>query len=116
MSNIVEFHRPKPRSAAKAKPPVPKLTRAMKQREWIATLAAIWANPKNWRRSKVGNAYIVIDDLDICVVIVRSEEGTGFQWEIRWRDDDKESLRSRWIYVVEQIAIDEAWTAVAAVA
>ena len=31
------------------------------------------------------NRYLVIDDLDICVVITRSDEGdVGFKWEIRW--------------------------------
>jgi hypothetical protein len=54
------------------------------------------------------NRYIVIDDLDICVVITRSDEGeVGFKWEIRWRWGN-EPTGSKWIYVGEQTAINEA--------
>jgi hypothetical protein len=50
----------------------------------------------------------VIDDLDICVVITRSDEGdVGFKWEIRWRWGNEPTV-SKWIYVGEQTAINEA--------
>ena len=74
----------KPRPAAAPKPSALKLTRDMKKGEWMDVLAAIWANPKNWRRSGQGNAYIVINDVDICIVIVRKY--TVFQCERRRRD------------------------------
>ena len=54
------------------------------------------------------NRYLVIDDLDICVVITRSDEGeVGFKWEIRWRWGNEPTM-SKWIYVGEQTAINEA--------
>jgi hypothetical protein len=112
VSNVVEFKR-NPRPAA-APRPTPKLANAENRGEWLAALAAIWANPKNWRTSRHGNRYIVIDDLDICVVIKRNDEG-GFKWEIRWRYG-KDQTVSKWIYVGEQTAIDEAWDAVVALA
>lgn len=48
----------------------------------------------------------MLAELGLCVVISREE--TGFQWEIRRRDDD-EPITSRWIYMVEQSAIDDAF-------
>jgi hypothetical protein len=51
----------------------------------------------------------VIDDLIICVVIKRDEH--GFQWEVRWRLNSERTL-SKWTYVVEQTAINEALDAV----
>jgi hypothetical protein len=69
-----------------------------------------------WPRSPpkpTGNAYIVLDDLDICVVIVRDER--GFQWEIRWRWGNEPTV-SKWVFVAEQTAINEAWDAVCALA
>ena len=111
MSNVVEFHRPKPRPAAPK--PIPRLADAKERGEWKAALAAIWANPANWKRSQRGNAYIVLDDLNICVVIVRDEG--GFQWEIRWRWGNEPTV-SKWVFVAERTAIDEAWDAVVALA
>ena len=113
MSNVVEFKKPKP-PARQVTPPAPKLADAKVKGEWPAALAAIWVNSKNWRTSRRGNRYIVINDLDICVVIKRNDEG-GFKWEIRWRDG-REPTVSKWIYVIEQSAIDEAWDAVVALA
>jgi hypothetical protein len=112
MSNVIAFQKPKPRAAAQPKPI--SLADAEHRGEWKAALAAIWANPKNWRTSRHGNRYIVIDDLDICVVIKRNDEG-GFKWEIRWRYG-KDQTVSKWIYVAEQTAINEAWDAVVALA
>ena len=89
-SNVIEFVRPRastkaqPRSPDRFASPVPKLTRDMKRGEWMSSLAAIWANPANWRRNKKGAAFVVIDDLDICVVVT-ARDG-GYQWQIRWRD------------------------------
>jgi hypothetical protein len=84
--DVIEFHRPiRQLKQVEVAKPMPKLADAKERGEWTAALAAIWANPKNWKRSRKGNAYIVIDDLNICVVISRDESGGGFQWEIRWR-------------------------------
>jgi hypothetical protein len=111
---VLEFHRPKPVRQAAPKRSAPKLTETMKRAEWNAALAAIWANPNNWRRSQHGNAYIVIDDLGVYVVVITRDDGY-FQWEMRWRDG-RDPVRSRWIHVAEQTAIDEAWDAVLALA
>jgi hypothetical protein len=109
MGEVLNF-----RSRAQAAPKLVSLADAEHRGEWMAALAAIWANPKNWRRSRRGSCYIVINDLDICVVVSRQDEG-GFKWEIRWRYG-KEPTVSKWIYVGEQIAINEAWDAVVALA
>lgn len=113
MTNVVAFEKPKPMKQAKPPAKKPRLTAEQRRSEWLAALAAIWANPKNWKRSKRGNAFIVIDDIDVCVVIFRRDDGC-FQWQIRWRDG-REPIKSRWIYEVEQTAIDEAWSAAMAV-
>jgi hypothetical protein len=118
VDNVVEFRKAKSQpvaalKVAEQKSP-PKLTTAMSRREWTATLAQIWANPRNWRRSKkTGSAYIVIDDLEICVVITHGEH--GFRWEIRWNWSNEPPIKSRWVYMAEQTAINEAWDALVAV-
>lgn len=116
-AEVIEFHRPKPRQRealkVTAQQAPPKLSDIKDRLPWKKALAAIWANPKNWRRSKRGNAYIALDDLDLCVVIERVEG--GYQWEVRWRWS-REPTVSKWIYVTEQIAINEAFDAVAALA
>lgn len=108
---VIEFRRARPRQQAALKVTAQSLMPSAGQRrsEWTKTLAQVWANPRNWRRSRKDNAYIVIDDLNICVVVVREEH--GYQWEIRWSDGEETTV-SRWTYVSEQIAIDEAWDAV----
>jgi hypothetical protein len=113
VSNVVGFRRPKSQPVtalrvAEQKSP-PKLSEIKGRGAWKKALASIWANPKNWRRSRNDSAYIVIDDLDLCVVIVHDEH--GFKWEIRWSDGEEPTV-SRWTYVGEQIAINEAWDAV----
>ena len=113
MTNVIAFERPK--ASTKAQPqrkPSAKRTPGLMRSQWLAGLAAIWANPKNWKGSKRGNAFIVIDDIGVCVVIHRKEG--GFQWEIRWRNRD-EPIVSRWIFIIEQAAIDDAWSAVTTV-
>lgn len=115
MSNVIEFNRPTQSKQVETPKPAPKLSEAKERNEWKAALAAVWASPKNWRTSKHGNRYIVIDDLGICVVIGRDESGGGFQWEIRWRCRNKSTV-SRWVFISEQVAIDEAWDAVVALA
>jgi hypothetical protein len=113
MSNVIELRPKASRRAAALKPAVQSVFKpsyGQRRSEWTAALAQIWANPRNWKRSKKGNAYIVIDDLDVCIAINRSEDGAGFQWEIRYRSGD-EPIVSRWIYMAEQKAIDEAWDA-----
>ena len=110
-AEVIEFHRPKrPVAALKVteQRSPPKLTAAMLRSEWKAALAPFWANPKNWRRSKLGNAYIVLNDM--CVVINRDE--LGFRWEIRWRDGSREPIVSRWVFTGEQYAINDAFDAV----
>ena len=113
VSNVVEFNRTKSRQVAAlkvAEQAAPqRLSDITVRGEWDAALAAIWSNPKNWKRSRQGNAYIAIDDLGICVVVERDEH--GFQWEIRWRSG-RNTVVSRWIYMSEQTAINEAWDAV----
>jgi hypothetical protein len=107
MTNVIEFHRPiRQLKQVEATKSLPKLADAKNRGEWTAALAAIWANPKNWKRSRNGNAYIVVDDLDICVVIGRDESSGGFQWEIRWRWG--EPTMSKWVFIAEQRAIDAA--------
>ena len=117
MSNVVEFNRAKSRPVAAlkvAQQAAPqRLSDITVRGDWNAALAAIGSNPKKWRQSKSGNRYIVIDDLIICVVIKRDEH--GFQWEIRWRLNSERTL-SKWTYVVEQTAINEALDAVCALA
>ena len=117
MSNVVEFSRTKARPATAlkvAEQAAPqRLSDITVKGEWDAALAAIWFNPKNWKRSRQGNAYIAIDDLGVCVVIERDEH--GFQWEIRWRSG-RNTVVSRWIYISEQTAINEAWDAVCVLA
>ena len=53
----------------------------------------------------------MIDKIGVCVVIDHCED--GWSWEIRW-SDGREPMSSKWIYLGEQIAIDEAWDAVCA--
>ena len=88
MTNVVDFHRPKARPVAALKvaeqPAQPQLSEIEMREEWIEVLAAIWANPANWRRSPKGRAFIDILDLDIRVVIIRDDG--GYRWEIGWRN------------------------------
>ena len=105
MSNVIEFHRPK----AKPKPPAPTFN-VNDRREWILAVKAFWAEPANWKVSRRGNKYIVINKIGICAVIERRDDGY-WSWEIRWQDG-REPHSSNWTYVGEQIAIDEALDAV----
>ena len=113
MSNIIRFDRAKSRQVAAlkvAEQAAPqRLSDITVRGEWDAALAAIWSNPARWRQGKSGNRYIVIDDLGICVLIKRDEH--GFQWEIRWRSG-RDTVVSKWIYMAEQTAIDDAWDAI----
>ena len=113
MSNVVEFHRPKARPVTALKvaeqPAQPKLSEIEMREEWIEVLTSIWANPKNWRRSKQGHAFIDIRDLDARAIIIRDSD--GYRWEIRW-SNGRETVASKWIYVIESLAVDDAWDAI----
>jgi hypothetical protein len=88
MSNVIEFHRPKPRPAAAPKP-APTFN-VNDRNEWVAAVKAVWADPANWRTSKKGNRYIVIDRIGVCVVIEHSDEAY-WSWVIR-RSDGREPM------------------------
>jgi hypothetical protein len=113
VTNVVDFHRHKDRPVAALKvaeqPAQPRLSEIEMREEWVEVLAAIWANPKNWRRSKQGYAHIDIRDLDARVVIIHDDG--GYRWEIRW-SNGREAVASKWIYVVESLAVDDAWDAI----
>lgn len=80
MSNVIAFQRPKPRPAA-APRPAPRFN-PDNRNEWVQAVKAAWANPANWRTSKKNNRYIVIEEIGVCVVINRTDEGY-WSWEIR---------------------------------
>jgi hypothetical protein len=105
---VIAFQKPKAQPVAQPKPV--SLADAEHRGEWMAALAAIWANPKNWRTSRHGNRYIVIDEIGVVVVINRTDEGY-WSWEIRWRDG-RPSVESNWTYTSERLARDEALDAV----
>jgi hypothetical protein len=69
---VIEFHRPKPRLAAAPKP-APTFN-PDNRNEWVAAVRATWDDPANWRTSKKGNRYIVIDRIGVCVVTHRTDE------------------------------------------
>jgi hypothetical protein len=104
MSNVIAFQRPKPRPAA-APRPAPRFN-PDNRNEWVQAVKAAWANPANWRTSKKNNRYIVIEEIGVCVVINRTDEGY-WSWEIRW-SNRRPPMSSNWTYVGERGALDEA--------
>ena len=118
MSNVVEFRRAKSQPVAAlrvAEQATPQRLSEIKSRgAWKRALAAIWANPANWSRNAKGAAVIDINDLELSVRVVRKEH--GYEWQIHWQRCGGKMTVSKWLYVSEQIAINEAWDAVCVLA
>ena len=113
-NNVIDFNRAKSQpvtalKVAEQKSP-PKLSEIKGRGAWKRALAMIWANPANWSRNAKGAAVIDIDDLELSVRIVHKEH--GYEWQIHWQRCGGRMTVSKWLYVSEQIAIDDAWDAV----
>jgi hypothetical protein len=117
-ADIVQFRKPKsqPVTALKVAEQTspPKLSEIKGRGAWKKALAAIWANPENWHRNEKVAAIIDIGDLELSVRVVRKE--FGYEWQIHWQRCGGRMTVSKWLYVSEQIAIDESWDAVCALA
>ena len=114
-ANVIEFRPPRRRPAPPAKLTIQEADQ-ISRGAWKAAVRAFWDEPANWRTSKKGHAYIVIDECGACVVVKHNDERGGYwTWEIRWRDG-RETNVSRWIYVNEEGAFVAALDAVLALA